>query len=334
MGFHENMERIALHLKKRLLLYAVIALAIGFIVGLVYKQWFSANKSIVKEAILILAIATIYPSMVQLRVEKMKEAATRAKEVILGLIIVFLVSPLLAIVFSKVISDIQVALGFVASNVVPASSASIGYVLIAEGDIELATVLALLSLFGAFLAIPGYLELYASIVSVNIPVAKIIQILVYTLILPLIAGQITRYLVLRGVSSENEKKKREKQLKHLMQTATILSMLALIALLIAPKASLLAKKPILGVEIIVLQASMLALLLGLVEVVDRALGIDYRSHSAIAFISATKNQSIAAAIAVMALGSKAAIVPALVPVIQAPVAISYLQWLIKRRMEK
>jgi len=106
-------------------------------------------------------------------------------------------------------------------------------------------------------------------------------------------------------------------------------MLALAALLVASKAGLLEKNPLIAVKAVGLQALMLALLLGLVEVVDRAMKISYGARSAVAFISATKNQSIAA-IAVMALGPRAAIVPALVPVIQAPVAIAYLHRLIRR----
>ena len=247
---------------------------------------------------------------------------------------VFVVSPLLAIGFSKMFSDIQVAMGFVTSNIVPTSSASIGYVLVAEGDIELATILAVLSLIGALAAIPGYLGLYASMISVSVPISKIMNIVVYTLILPLIAGQATRYLVMKRAASQSGIRREviELRLKHLMQTLTMLSMLALVALLVASKAGLLERNPLIAVTVIGLQVLMLALLLGLIEAVDRAMKVSYRAHSAVAFISATKNQSIAAAIAVMALGPRAAIVPALVPVIQAPVAIAYLHWLIKRML--
>ena len=332
MGFHERVEGLAKHLKSNLLFYTIAAIVIGFLVGVANKQWFAGNKNTVKEAILILAIATIYPSMVQLRMEKMRGTFTKGKEVALGLAIVFVVSPLLAISFSKMFSDIQVAMGFVTSNIVPASSASIGYVLVAEGDIELATILAILSLIGALAAIPGYLRLYASMISVSIPISKIMNIVVYTLVLPLIAGQATRCLVIKWAASQPGIRRGviELRLKHLMQTLTMLSMLTLVALLVASKAGLLEKNPLIAVKVVGLQALMLALLLGLVEVVDRAMKVSYRAHSAVAFISATKNQSIAAAIAVMALGPRAAIVPALVPVIQAPVAIAYLHRLIRR----
>jgi len=52
--------------------------------------------------------------------------------------------------------------------------------------------------------------------------------------------------------------------------------------------------------------------------------IRYKNHITI-FVSATKNPSVAAAIAVMALNSKVAVVPALIPVIRAPTVIGYLR---------
>jgi len=152
------------------------------------------------------------------------------------------------------------------------------------------------------------------------------NIVVYTLILPLIAGQVTRYLVMEWAASQSGIRRGviELRLKHLMQTLTMLSMLALVVLLVASKAGLLERNPLIAVTVIGLQVLMLALLLELVEAVDRAMKVSYRAHSAIALISATKNQSIAAAIAVMALGPRAAIAPALVLVIQTLVAIAYL----------
>jgi len=200
--------------------------------------------------------------------------------------------------------------------------------LIAEGDIELATVLAVLSLLGSLVSIPGYLMLYASLASASVPVAKIIESVVYTLVLPFLAGQATRYGLLKAGGARGlGKAEIEGRIKHGLQLLTIISMLILVALLVASKAGLIVGKPLLAVEVIVFQALTMVVLLGLVEVVDRALKITYGAHSAIAFISATKNQSIATAIAVMALEAKAA----LVPIVQAPIAISYLQRLIKRR---
>jgi len=108
-------------------------------------------------------------------------------------------------------------------------------------------------------------------------------------------------------------------------------MLVLVALLVANESGLILKTPVLAVEVLLLQTVMLGFLLALITAIDKALGVSYEANTAIAYISATKNQSVAAMIAVMALGPKAALVPALVPAIQAPVSISYLRVLPRLR---
>jgi ACR3 family arsenite transporter len=354
-----DVKRLSKHMKDFLLLYSIIALIIGLVVGYAYRGFFKTHQGLVKDTILLFAILTIYPSMIQLRTEKLRDAAKNLRGVLLGLSMVFIAAPLLAMLFSKLFTEKQIALGFFVANIVPASSASLGYVLLAEGNIELATILSVLSLLGAFGAIPLYMHLYASMTSVKIPLGKVIASLTYTLLIPLVAGQLTRYAIVHrraGKIIENYEAYRgrikcleaigdksleeikacitrmlEQSIKPHLSLSTMITMLILIALLVANKAGMLVSKPLLAAEIIALQTAMLAALLGSVTLLDKLLGICYEDHAAIAFISATKNASVAAAIALMALGPAAAVPAALVPVVQAPVAIAYLQALPRLR---
>ena len=361
--------KISSHVRRNLLMYTVAALLIGLIIGYVFSDFFKSHPTEVKNIIIAMAILTIYPSMIQLRTENLTKSAKKIKEILIGMVFVFIAAPIIAFIFAKAIQDPYISLGFVTSNVVPASSASLGYVLLAEGNIELATVLAVFSLIGAMGAVPAYVGFYAGISSIPLPMNKIIQSIIYTLLTPFIAGQLTRYYFIKKKSNvhvrtalrertnvrfhtfeclarvvekdlqllERDFKKLascverqlEKQVKPHLSLATMISMLVLISLLIANKATLLIQKPSIAMEILVLQAAMLGILLALITFLDKILRIKHGEHSAIAFISATKNQSVAAAIAVMALGPKAAIPPALVPAIQAPIAIIYLQILPK-----
>ena len=356
-----RVKAAASHFKRYLLPYSILAIIAGVAVGYAYGSFFKANRSLISDAIIVLAILTIYPSMIQLKMERLGIAARKVREIVLSMILVFAVSPLLAMGFSTLLPSQDVALGYVVSNVVPASSASIGYVLLAGGDIELATVLAVLSLAGSIVAIPAYLGAYASAVSVSLPMGKVMKALLYTLITPFILGQLTRHLLIGrkarglahreallavaglredggspdgGVLERYESLVREfrarfvedleRSVKPHLSLITMISMLLLIALLGASRARLIVGRPYTTFEIIGMQAVMLAILLGVVTGVDRLIGVSYEENEAIAFISATKNQSLAAAIAVMALGPGAAVVPALIPAVQAPVAIAYL----------
>ena len=366
-----NVVKISSHVKRNLLMYTVAALLIGLIIGYAYSDFFKSHPTEVKNIIIAMAILTIYPSMIQLRTENLARSAKRIKEILIGMVFVFLAAPVIAFIFARAIQDPYVSLGFVTSNVVPASSASIGYVLLAEGNIELSTILAVFSLIGAMGAVPAYVGFYAGIASIPLPMNKIVQSIVYTLLTPFIAGQLTRYYFIKKRSHVHVKaafkekvnvkshafdclvkaaekdlqllekdfkrlascveRRLEKRVRPYLSLATMISMLVLISLLIANKSTLLIQKPLIALEILALQATMLGILLTLITFLDKIMHIKYGEHSAIAFISATKNQSVAAAIAVMALGPRAAIPPALIPAIQAPIAIIYLQLLPKIR---
>ena len=214
----------------------------------------------------------------------------------------------------------MLSIGFVTSNIVPASSASIGYVLIAEGSIEIATALAIISLVGAVLLIPSYISLYGTIVSIAIPVNKILMSILYTLIIPMILGQATRYPLakVKGTKFVNI------DLKPYLSLATILTMLILITLLIMREAIYIFKTPLIVIKIIALQTIIILMIFGLSTYIDKLINLNYESHMAVAFLSATKNQSVAAVIAVIAFGALASLPPAIIPAIQAPLCIAYL----------
>ena len=360
MCYMSPVRKAAKHLKQYLLLYAILAMIIGLAIGYPLRASIKAHHEEIKDLIVLFAILTIYPSMIQLRIGELGKAATRVKAIIVGVVSVFLVSPILAMLFAGLFSIKQLSLGFVLTNIVPASSASIGYVLLTGGSIELATVLALISLFGAFAAIPGYMSLYAKLTTISISMEPIMKSLGITLLVPLVAGQLTRYALIHyrarrrilerrqgykclekridahhlGVHELYEAlisierclvRKLEEELKPHLSLWTMATMLILIALLVANKAGMIVEKPIIAVKIFALQAVILGVLLSLVTVIDKLLGLSYEEHMSVAFLSATKNASVAAAIAVMALGPVAALPAALIPVIQAPIAIAYVQ---------
>ena len=101
-------------------------------------------------------------------------------------------------------------------------------------------------------------------------------------------------------------------------------MLLLIATLIAAKAGLLVRRPLLAAEIIGLQLAVYAIIIAALIAATRLLRLSYEDHAATAFISLTKNESVAAAVSVMAIGTAAAIPAALIPAVQPVIAVLYL----------
>jgi len=69
----------------------------------------------------------------------------------------------------------------------------------------------------------------------------------------------------------------------------------------------------------------IAALLSLSLLVSKLLKVSYEDYQALALISITKNQSVAAAMAVTAFCPRSALAPALIPIIQPVLAIACLQ---------
>ncbi len=355
--------RLAEHLRKYLLVYVVLVILLALPVGYYGGSFFKANKVLMKNMILSLAIITLFPSMIQLRSERfVSELKEKVKDTVIGLIFIFGVAPGLAMLFARFISNQQISIGFVAANSVPASSASIAYVLLAEGNIEFATLLAVLSIIGALIAVPAYVGFYASSVSVSLPIAVLGESVALALLTPFILGQLVRYYavkvraksVLRNPEIELPCKTIEiadpegkplgieeviqrmedaleciegrisKKLKPYLSLTTMLSMLFLIAVLIANKAYLLITKPQIALLTIGSQLAIYAVLITAIIATSKTIRQSYEDHMGLAFIAMTKNESVAAAVSVMAIGSAAAIPAALIPAVQPVVAIAYL----------
>jgi ACR3 family arsenite efflux pump ArsB len=288
-------------------------------VGYYTKDFTESNGQLFSNLVIFFAILTIYPSMIQLKSEGFVRELKSWRSILVSLFYVFMLAPVLAFGIGPTLGP-SVGTGFVISNVVPASSASLGYVLIAGGSIELATALAVVSLIVAIPAIPIILGLYSTQASVAIPLDPIMLSVLYILVLPLIAGQLTRYLIVKLKGTETVNKASRGHLP----LVTMLAMLALIFVLVDKEASIIIAKPQLVGYLIGYQTAIILGILAISILVSRRMRLSYENHQAVAFISVTKNQSVAAAIAIFALNSEAALAPAVIPMIQPILAVIYI----------
>jgi ACR3 family arsenite efflux pump ArsB len=307
------------HVKKYLIVYTILSTISALPIGYYFKAVIISNKALISDLIVILAILTIYPSMIQLKTEGFLKSFKSWKQITLSMIYVFFLSPLIAFLMAPTMGDPHIGIGYVIANVVPASSASLGYVLIAGGNIELATALAILSIFIGIPAIPLLVSRYSNMVSVPVPIETIIASLLEVLVLPLIVGQLTRYVITRSKGLYYV----DKIMKPHLSLATMLSMLALVFVLVLNQAIRIITNSVLAILILAYQSIVILALLAISLLISRALHIPYEDHQAIALISVTKNQSVAAAIAVSALGPWSALAPALIPMIQPILVIAY-----------
>lgn len=308
------------HFRKYLIVYTVVSVALAIPIGYYSRGFTAANKELFSNLVIFFAILTIYPSMVQLKTEGLAKSFRLWKPMLVSLAYVFILSPVIAFTLAPTFSNSQIGIGFVTANVVPASSASLGYVLIAGGSIELATALAVISLAIAIPAIPLFLGLYSSHVSTSVPTLAVMTSVLYILVLPFIVGQLTRYPILKrkGASFVNE------TIRPYLSLATMLSMFALIFVLVDKVSPTIVSKPEIMGYVIGFQSAIIVGTLVLSIVVSRAIHLSYEDHQSVAFISVSKNQSVAATIATLALSPMAALAPAIIPMIQPVISIIYI----------
>lgn len=314
-----KVKALSEHIRKYLIIYTLISVVVAIPVGYYTAGFTTVNRQLFSDLVILFAIMTIFPSMIQLKTEGFAKELKSWRPITVSLSYVFVLSPLLAFVIGPSMGP-SIGTGFIVSNIVPASSASLGYVLIAGGSIELATALAIMSLVVAVPAIPVILSLYGSQASVSIPVEPILMSVVYILILPLMVGQITRYILMKwkGTVVVNGSSKKY------LSLATMVSMLALIFVLVDKEAVVIISVPQIVGFLICYQTAIIVGILALSILVSRMMRLSYEDHQAVAFISVTKNQSVAAAIAVFALNPEAALAPAVIPMIQPILAIAYI----------
>ena len=315
-----RINRISDHVRKYLILYTFTSVLLGIIVGAYFRSFTVSDKGLLSNLVVFFAILTIYPSMIQLKTEGLPKHVKSFKPIIMSLIYVFVLSPIIAILVAPSFGNPLVASGFVISNVVPASSASMGYVLIAGGSLELATVLAVLSVVVAVPAIPLIMNFYSSQTHFAFPIAPVMMSVLYILILPLIAGQLTRYPLVKFKGEEFVNKTSRKYLS----LVTMLSMFSLIFILVFKEASIIIARPDMVAYLIGFQSVIIVGILILSLLVSRWINLSYEEHQALALISISKNQSVAAAIAVLSLNPVAALAPSVIPMIQPVLIIIYI----------
>ena len=318
-----NLVKVKKHLDKFLPLYVAISMIVGFYIGLHINV--KAHASTFKTLNLLVVIAMIYPMMVNLNVERLKNIAKAWKQILIALFMGLVVAPLLAyalILLLRLFLPISpdLAMGILLAIVVPCSSMSIAYTGLSDGNIELATIVVALSFTLAIVTVPLWLRVFASSLHVSISIWLLVKTILIVVVIPLILGVLTRIYLVKRFGNEGFSR-----LKPLFPSISILGMYAIVFLIFMEKAKLVYTKIlVVGVALIPLSLYYVLSLLFLTYL-DKWLGIPYEDHMAVTFTSVGKNEGTAMAIALAAGTGLMAIPPAITPIVQIPFLVGYLK---------
>lgn len=315
------MKALQEHLNKWMLLYVLLAIGVGLLIGYPSAKWVQTNQSFVSTLTTVAVFFVIYPMMVNLKIKSLVKAGKNVKGLLLAMIYNFVWTPLLGFVLAKLfLQDPLIALGFLLVMVVPCSSMAVGYTGLSGANVELATVAVALSFVVAVFTVPFWMTLFASHYSVPVPIREMMTTILTVLIAPMILGFITRQILVRWLGE-----KKFMQFQPFFPSISLLSMFGIIFLIFFGKAAMILSKWQVVLILLVPSALYVLLSLALQTWLNRRLGLSYQDHMAVAFASSSSNNSTAIAIATMAFTPLVAVPAATMPIIQSILMVSYLK---------
>ena len=309
------------HLSKYLLLYVIACMGIGVGAGYPAAGYVTAHKGVFTSLTTVAVFFIIYPMMVNLKLDSLRLAAKNWRGILLALAYNFLLAPLFGYLLARgFLHDQQLAMGFLLVMVVPCSSMSIGYTGLAEGNVELATVVMAVSFIFSIFAVPAWMSLFAAQYHMPSPTWILIKSMLTVLIAPMIAGYLTRIGLIKRLGE-----RRFMQLLPLFPSLSLIAMYGIVFLIFFMKATLIVHKWELVAWLTIPNTLFMGLTLLLITWIDRLIHLSYEDHMAIVFASTGKNNGTAIALATMAFSPLVAIPAATLPIFQILLMVTYLK---------
>lgn len=289
-------------------------MALGTLVGYSFPKVSQKLASIVPALLFMM----IFPGMTNLELENLVEVVKGYKKIVASFITTFIITPLIVGLFAYIFlrSHPAFAIGFILLGIAPCIGMVLVWINLAGGDNALAAVLVSVNSTLQFFTIPFWVYVLAH-VYVKVPILLVVRSVALFVLLPMIAGLITRrYFLAKLETGKHER------------VATLLSIIEKLAILFAVVVilSLQGKTLITKPWIFALMAVPLIVYYYFVYfvglVVSKLFKFDYPTSIAIAFNANSTNFEIAIAIAFTSFSSATALATVVGPILELPILVS------------
>ncbi len=301
--------------------HLTIAIPVTMLLGLIFGL--SAPVGWLKSLIVPLTLLMVYPMMVNLNMRQLFEGGDTSAQ-LLAQAINFTVIPLAAYVLGRVWFPDQpfFALGLLLAALLPTSGMTIAWTGFAGGNVTAAIKMTVAGLILGSLATPFYVQWLMG-ATIPIDLAAVFAQIVLVVFVPMLAGQVTRHLLVRRFGAPGFKRDWAPRFAPL----STLGVLGIVFVAIALKAGDLAARPQILITLLVPLLVLYGFNYAFSTVVARLL---LPRDDAIALVYGTvmRNLSIALAVAMNAFGeasADAALLIALAYVIQVQSAAWYVR---------
>lgn len=305
-------------LSKNLKLSIPIIMVLGLITGLI------ADSEMLSITIIPFTILMVYPMMVGVRLKQLFQSGDTSVQT-WALFINFLVIPAIAYILGLIFfaNNHALALGLLLAALLPTSGMTISWTGLAKGNVPAAIKITLIGLFVGSLLTPFYVKLLLG-ASIPVELLSVFKKILLFIVLPLIAGQITRGLLIK----KHGQNKFQMNIGPMFPSFSTLGVLGVVFVAMAMKAPEFIRSPLLLLHIFI----PVTILYALNYVISTFIGQRYLKRSdgiALVYGTVMRNLSIALALAMTAFGdagADAALLIALAYIIQVQSAAWYVKW--------
>jgi ACR3 family arsenite efflux pump ArsB len=309
-GLSAVLSRLSKHLIVLIPLFMLAGLLTGAVIDL----------SALKVLVLPLTMLMVYPMLVTFRIEQIAERGDW-KAVGLAMAINLAVMPLIAWLLARLFFADQPGffVGMVLAGLFPTSGMTISWTGFAKGNVGAALKMTVVGLLAASLLAPLYLKVFAGAV-VPVDMVEVLTTVLLVVGIPLVAGQLTRILVVRFAGKETF----QKRVAPAMPGVSTLGVLGIVFVAVGLKAEMILAKPAL---LLVIAAPLLvfyAFNFALSTWVARTL-LPRGDGIALVYGTVMRNLSIALGVAIASFGPEAALVLAAAYIVQVQGAAWYVR---------
>ena len=261
----------------------------------------------------------MYPAMTNVRLTEVGQAFRSPRQLGVVMILNYLVAPFFMLLLANIfVGDPELRTGLILYGIAPCIAMVIVFTYLARGNTAMALVFVALNSVIQMLLIPVYAQLLIGDVAFDVWV--VFQSVLLYLGLPLVAGVLTRQLVVRrrGEAAMEE-------LKPYLSGLSIVGLLFTLIVMFALKGDLIVEQPLIVVEMAIPMTVFFVALFFVALYIGSRLRFPYGDGVAVAFNSTGRDFEIAIAIAITAFSPTVALATVVGPLIEVPIMLA-LAW--------
>jgi len=269
--------------------------------------------------------AMMYPAMTNVRLTEVGDAFRSPRQLGVVMILNYLVAPFFMFALAHLfVSDPELRTGLILYGLAPCIAMVIVFTYLARGNTAMALVFVALNSVIQMALIPVYSQILIGDVSFDVMV--VFQSVLLYLGLPLVAGVLTRQIVVRrrGEPAMDA-------LKPYLNGLSILGLLFTLIVMFALKGDLILQQPSIVIEMAIPMSIFFAVMFFVALLIGSRLRFPYGDGVAVAFNATGRDFEIAIAIAITAFSPTVALATVVGPLIEVPIMLALVWSAIKLR---